>query len=830
MASKNGAKSPIEKVAAFIVDKRKAFYLIYIIAIIFCLFSSNWVKVDNTLTDYLADDTETRRGLTIMDDEFTTYATAKIMVDNISYDRAKELSEKLTDVDGIKEVDFDDSQKHYSDSSALFSITFDGSNTDAISETALESAKDMLSEYDTYVSAELGDTKANTIAKEISRVMVIVCIIIVSVLFLTSRTYMEIPTLLLTFIAAALLNKGTNFMMGTISFVSNSVAVVLQLALAIDYAIILCHRYTEERETKEPREAVISALTQAIPEISGSCLTTLSGLMAMTFMHFKIGYDMGVVLIKAIFLSILTVFTLMPGLLMSFSSLIDKTHHKNFVPEINHWGKIVVKLRYITPIIFAVLLVGSFFLANNCPYAYSYSLLSTFAKNDSQIADEMITDTFKSSNILAVLVPTGDYDKEKELINDLGQYKEIDTITGLANTEALDGYTLADRLTPRQFSELIDVDIELVRLLYSAYAVEKENVGKVIGGIDEYGVPLINMFDFVYDEVQNHTISLDQEMEDKINEINDKLSDGKKQLLGEHYSRIVLDLNLPEESSETFEFLDTLRSEAKKYYGDDVLLVGNSTSDFDLSSTFGQDNILISILSVLFVMLVLLFTFCSAGIPIILILVIQGSVWMNFSFPFIESKPMFFLSYLVVSSIQMGANIDYAIVITNRFTQLKDVMPPKQAVIKAISLAFPTILTSGTILAAAGFIIALMSSDAAISSIGLSLGRGTLISIILVMGILPQLLMLGNTIIEKTSFKVAIPVKNFKNSGKTAVDGRIHGYINGRVEGTFHGTVDGSVDVNVVGGNLKDDSSQGESDDTSDTKTENKEEDSNEKA
>ena len=166
----------------------------------------------------------------------------------------------------------------------------------------------------------------------------------------------------------------------------------------------------------------------------------------------------------------------------------------------------------------------------------------------------------------------------------------------------------------------------------------------------------------------------------------------------------MLDLNLPEESSETFEFLDTLRSEVKKYYGDDVLLVGNSTSDFDLSSTFGQDNILISILSVLFVMLVLLFTFCSAGIPIILILVIQGSVWMNFSFPFIENKPMFFLSYLVVSSIQMGANIDYAIVITNRFTQLKDVMPPKQAVIKAISLAFPTILTSGTILAAAGFI------------------------------------------------------------------------------------------------------------------------------
>ncbi len=158
-------------------------------------------------------------------------------------------------------------------------------------------------------------------------------------------------------------------------------------------------------------------------------------------------------------------------------------------------------------------------------------------------------------------------------------------------------------------------------------------------------------------------------MDSKLDDINEALSDGKKQLLGENYSRIVCDLNLPEESEDTFAFLDVVRETAQKYYPENVYLVGNSTSDLDLSSTFGQDNILISILSVLFVILVLLFTFNSAGLPIILILVIQGSVWINFSFPYLENSPLFFLSYLVVSSIQMGANIDYAIVITNRFTK-----------------------------------------------------------------------------------------------------------------------------------------------------------------
>ena len=754
MQSETKKPTIVERAAAFIVDRRKGFYLVYILLIIFSLFSSGWVSVNNDITDYLPDDTETRKGLSLMDEEFVTYATADIMVDNISYDDAENLFEELENIAGIKEVAFDNSDSHYSKGAALYSVTFDGGSTDDITVSAYEEAKNLTSDYDTYISASIGDEDSERMASEMNMVMIIACIIILGVLLISSRTYMEIPVLILTFGAAAILNKGTNFLMGTISFVSNSIAVVLQLALAIDYAIILCHRYTEERETKDARQAVVSALSKAIPEISGSCLTTLSGLIAMAFMQFKIGFDMSIVLIKAIIISILSVFTLMPGLLMSFSGLIDKTHHKNFIPQIDGWSRGVMKARFITPCVFAALVVVCFFLSNNCPYAYSDVELETITKNESQTARKMINETFSRTNVLAVVVPSGDYEKEQKFKKDLESFSQVDSVTGLAWVEATDGYEVGDFLSPREFAELTDMDIELVRLLYSAYAANNENYGKIVGGIDKYKVSLLDMFDFVFKMLDDGYVTLDDDMEEDMQELRDKLNDGKKQLESDKYSRLVLNLNIPEDGDEAFEFLNLAREAAKKYYGENVMLVGNSTNNSDLSRSFVRDNLMITILSIVFVLIVLFFTFQSAGLPLILILVIQGSIWINFSFPTITNSPIFFLSYLVVSSIQMGANIDYAIVITNRYTELRRKTDKFDAIKQSLNLAFPTIFTSGTILACAGFAIGLLSSNPTIASVGSSLGRGTVISIGLVMGILPQLLVLGDFIIEKTSFNL----------------------------------------------------------------------------
>lgn len=802
MKAESEQRHPLEVLSAFIVDKRKAFYLLYLGLTIFSLFSSSWVNVNDDITAYLADDSETRQGLDIMEREFTTFGSNRILVDNISYAKAQGLAKEIENIEGVKSLDFDNTTDNYRDGAALFVITYDGSATDAVSLDALSQVKATLDGFDLYVTGDTGSSTSEDLDAEMQVVFGIAVVIILLVLLFTSHTYMEIPVLLMTFGFAAILNMGSNFMFGSISFVSDSIAVVLQLALAIDYAIILCHRYTEERRDKPAREAVIAALVKAIPEIAGSSLTTLSGLAAMTFMQFKIGSDMGFVLMKAIVLSLLSVFTLMPGLLFSFSKLIDRTHHKNFVPEISAWGRLTVKTRFVLPPIFAVLLLVGFVLSNKCPFAYGYTALSTPNKNETQLAQEKVNERFGAVNTLAVLVPAGDYDKESQLLHELEALPEIHSALGLANAEAMDGYVVTDKLNPRQFAELTDLDIELARLLYSAYAVDQERFGKLVGDLNRFSVPLVDIFLFAYDRVQDGYVTPDAETMETLEDLHTQLTDAKKQLTGEHYSRIVLELNLPEESPETFAFLDTLHGIAARYYDSGVYLSGNATSNRDLASSFATDNILISILSAVFVVLVLLFTFQSAGLPVLLILVIQGSIWLNFSFPALSATPLFFLSYLIVSSIQMGANIDYAIVITNRYTQLKQQMRPKEAIVEALNQAFPTIITSGTILVAAGVLIGQLSSDPAVSSIGNCLGRGTIISIFLVMGVLPQLLLLGDQLIEKTSFTIKYRTPTTSRSGNLRIKGHVRGYISGMVDADFSGSIQGSINASVSGGEL----------------------------
>ena len=682
---------------------------------------------------------------------------------------------------------------------------------------------EMLSDYDFYVSGEVGVDTSSELAQEMNVVTLIAAVIIVLVLTFTSRAYAEVPVLLITFVAAALINMGTNFLLGTISFVSNSVTIVLQLALAIDYAIILIHRYSEEHEKMAPREASITALSKAIVEISSSSLTTVSGLIALAFMQFKIGADLAMVLIKAIMFSLLSVFTLMPGLIMLFSNLIDKSVHKNFVPKISAVGKFAFATKYVIPPVFVVVAIAGFIFSNQCPYCYGTSDLKTVRVSDQQIAEQKIKDNFGKTNLAALVVPAGDYESESKLINRLSNYEEVDSVMGLANIEAMDGYVLTDKLTPRQFSELVGLDYEVAKVLYAAYAINDEDYGDVVNGLESYSVPLIDMFMFAYDEVDKGYVTLDDDLMDTLEDLHTQLNKAKLQLQSDDYSRILVYLNLPEEGTQTFDFLGPIHDEAYKFYpSDDVYIVGNSTSDYDLSSSFVNDNLIISILSALFVIIILLFTFNSAGLPVLLIAVIQGSIWMNFSFPYFEDSPLFFLSYLIVNSIQMGANIDYAIVISNRYMELKQQMPIKQAITETLNQAFPTIITSGAILAAAGALIGVLSSNGTISSIGVCLGRGTLISIVLVMGVLPQILLLGDTIIEKTSFTIKKRERTQVSSGKIAVTGLVHGYVNGRIDAVVNGIIIGDVDARIESKNVdgltdsEEDNSQGEREEITD--------------
>ena len=808
MDKKSGG-SFMQKVAAVIVDRKTFFFLTFIVMAIFCAFSRNWVNVNDDITSYLAKDTETRRGLDIMDSEFTTFATANVMVSSITYDAAEKLAPKIGAIDGVHSVEFDATEAHYKNASALFAVTFDGDTTSEVSEKAMDEIKSLLADYDTYISSEVGNPMEQTIKSEMVVVLGIAVFIIIAVLLFTSKTYMEIPVLLITFGAAALLNMGTNYWFGTISYVTDSIAVVLQLALAIDYAIILCHRYTEEREHLEARDAAVAALSKAIPEISASSLTTISGLAALSLMHFRLGYDMGIVLIKAIIMSMLSVFLLMPGLLVLFSKLIDKTHHRSFVPKISLWGKLTVKTRYVIPPLFLIIAAAAFVFANRCPYVYGYSTLDTVKQNESKIADKMVASTFGTDNLVAMLVPSGSYEKEAQLLNVISAQPEVESAMGLANIEAMDGYTVTSALTPRQFAELTDQDIEAARLLYAAYAVNEKDYGQIVSSIDDYTVPLVDIVLFLRDQENAGYITLERDMSDMLDEMCAELEFGLAQLEGENWSRFVIYLNLPEESEETYEFLDSLHGIAGTYY-DDCVLVGESVNARDLRSSFSTDNLLISILSALFVVVVLLFTFRSVGLPLLLIIVIQSSIWINFSVPYLTSSNLFFISYLIVSAIQMGANIDYAIVISSRYLDLKKSMPIKEAMIETLNQAFPTIITSGAMLASAGLIIGRMTSDNTISSIGTCLGRGTIISIFLVMGVLPQILLLGDILIEKTAFAIKAPEITHVEGSTIRLHGRVRGQISGFVDADIQGVFQGSLHAMVESGAIEVDETRAE--------------------
>lgn len=418
------------KLATFIVDKRNLFLLITIILLAFSAFSRNWVEVENDQTAYLPASCETKQALNVMSDQFTTYGTAEVMVANITYDEAEALSGRIGAVKGVQSVAFDETSGHYARASALFTVTFDRDETDDACLTSLDAVKELLADYDLFVSTDLGNTLAETIDSEVSVIMVYVAVIIVAVLILTSRTYGEVPALLLTFIAA------------------------------------------------------------------------------MVFMQFKIDPDMGICPMKSILFALLAVFIVMPGLLVLFVPLIEKTEHRSWVPKISFAGRYAWASRKVVPFVFLMVIAACFFLSGKCPYTYGYSNLTTPKLNETQIAEKLIDDTFTTPNMLAFVVPAGDYEKEAALLTELESRGEIDHAVGLANTEAMDDYMLADKLTPRQFSELAGLDYEMAQVVY---ATEQGDYGKLMGNIASYKVPLIDMVLFVCEQADAGIIQLDAE-------------------------------------------------------------------------------------------------------------------------------------------------------------------------------------------------------------------------------------------------------------------------------------------------------------------------------
>ena len=736
-----------------IVQSRYLILLVFIVAAVYCALSVGRVRTNSDLTAFLPAETETRRGLSIMEDEFKTFSTENIMVANVTYETGEALAEAVRGIDHVANVVYDDTAAHYASASALLTVSYDGEEGDEDVAAAKAQLRELLAPYDIYsYSMDLKSYSAQ-LAQEMVGVILIAVIVIMAILAFTSRSYFEVFIFLLVFVFAALLNMGTNFWLGEISTITNSIAIILQLALAIDYAIIFSHRYQDEALVfSSAKEALVEALSKSIIEISSSSLTTISGLVALMLMQFRLGYDLGIVLAKGIVCSLLTVFLLMPGFIMFFPKAIRRTAHKSLIPDIRPWGRFLMRSKFCFIWLFLLILPAAIWCSSKTEFAFSDNTVTELVYSESRAAMHKITDTFANSTTVAILVPAEDFDKEKAVLRRVVELDEIKTTMGLAAVEIDDEHVLTDRYTPRMFAELLDIDIEESTLLFQAYGIRHEEYQAIFGTTENYEVPLVDLFLYLFDLTDRGVVTLDAETQEEMDELRDTLEFALAQLRGEKWNRLLFTADVPVEGEQSLSLVEKVRAIAEEYYGPGaVLVVGDITSARELRESYSGDSLLINVLTILFVFTILLFTFRTVVGSAILVFVIQGSIWINFSFPFLEGSHPIFVTYMIVSAIQMGATIDYAIVLMNRYLVLRRELPKKEAMAEAVNHSFPTVLTSGSIMTIAGLLIGYRVSDIYVNHIGLAVGRGAFISVILVLTVLPQLLVLFDGAIRKTT-------------------------------------------------------------------------------
>ena len=743
------------KISKLIVDQRRLIIFLFLLACIISGILYPHVRVNSDVASYLPDETETRVAQHIMDEELGVSPMVNLMVNNITYEQAQDvILPIIEDTEGVKSVSVSDDKQHYNNSAAMFDVSLeDNADVDALL-AVIDDIKANLSDYDCYSNSPNINDSMQQIQKELPPLLVAVFLVVIIVLLISLQSYMEVLIFLITFVAAAIINMGTNIIFGEISSVTQSIAIVLQLALSIDYSIILFDRFAEEKREMDSYHAIVAALSKAIVEISSSSLTTMAGLAALVVMQLKIGADLGLVLCKGILCSLLSVFLLMPGLLIIFSDKIEKTQHRSFIPDIKPFASFAVKFRYIFVAVFVVMAAAGCVFSSKCPYSFNALAVNTEnPSTEKEIAVSRIENTFGPTELGMIIVPSGDADKEKILLNRVSELENVTEVTGLSTTEVKDGYTLTQEITPKELSELVGIDYSACKLLYQLYGVKHEQYQSIFSDTADYRISIMNLFEFVHEQSELGVINLGESSKEKLNEMYETLTDAKEQMQGENYSLMLFKFKGAPDSDETYDLIQRIREEGMEMY-DTVYVAGNATSCYDLEQSFSSDNMRITLITIAAVLIVLLFTFRSASLPVLLVLIIQGSTWINFSVPYFTGNSLFFLGYLIVSSIQMGATIDYAIVFTNRYTDLRSNMSAADAAVRALNDSFPTILTSGSILTIVGYLLGVTSSNVIIYSLGFALGRGTLISIIIVLTALPGIMILCDKLIAKTYFKI----------------------------------------------------------------------------
>jgi hypothetical protein len=674
-----------QRISGAILRRHRAVLIGCAVVAAVCAFAMRLVKTNFVMSDYLPKDAPSTVALGAMEKSFSQpIPNLTIAMQCASIPEALDTKRKIAAVPDVLDVlwlddaadvllplemqDSDEVEAWYKDGYARFSVTVDKAKIkvciDAL-ETLLGSRALMAGE-----ALNLSVAQRAT-GNELPKIILFVVPLVILVLLLTSHSWFDPILFMLTIGFAILLNEGTNALIGQVSFITKSTAAILQLAVSMDYAVFLLHRFESYRaQGFDSKQAMAKAVSHSFSAIAASAMTTVVGFLVLALMRFRIGPDMGIVLAKGIAFSFLSVMVLLPALTVASLKWIDALRHRSLLPSFERFGGFVVKTCIPIALIVCVLIVPGFIGQRNNRFVYGSSGMNS-ANSKIKADADTIDATFGKSVQMVLLVPEGDFPREEALSQTLLKIPHVTSVVSYLSA-------VGAEIPP----EFLPLDV----------------LSRFRGG---------------------------------------------------GFDRLILAVNTNDEGVEAFFAVEEVRSAVGVYYPSGAHLIGPSVINYDLKDTIVKDNSVVTIAVILAIFLVLLLTFRSAFIPLILLFAIEGATWINLCIPFFMGSSLNYLGYLIISSVQLGCTVDYGILFTQQYTAFRKIAGKREAVKLTVADTAASILTPAGILAIAGFMLGFISTNGIISELGAILGRGGILSSLTVLLALPGLLLVFDKLVVR---------------------------------------------------------------------------------
>ena len=719
-----------DKLPKWLISRRFRILGIFAALTLLCAFGALQVRVNYDMTRYLPDDSAMKQGLDLMNREFPSMGADKsirVMTDGLDASAEAELLERLRALPHVDSVAHGSGDAYRQGTRSLFVIrTY--ADYGSPEERSIERALD--NDFREYRLLWKND---NAGADGVPFWLFPAAgAILVVILLIMCRSWFE-PVLFLANIGmAVVLNAGTNIIFGEISYVTSTMAAVLQLVLSIDYSIMLMNRYRQEKCSGLcPADAMAAALRNCFASIAGSALTTAAGLLALAFMHFKIGLDLGLSLAKGVLLSLLCVLTVLPGLIVMGDRLIERSAKKTFRFSMDRLARFSCRHRVLLSIGFVVLFAVFAILQGTTPVTY------TLAKVDP------IAETFPPDNPLVIVYENKDEDAMAQLAERVARYDRVMQVIswpGLFGRAfgadelpaALAGFSALDPAAGDGFS----MDPAMLQMIY---LLRFSDSGLPAG---ERKMTIPELMDYVQGTLLNDprfAALVAPEMRDAVNSAKAQLDNGMRMLKSDGWSRMVIYSSLPVESAETKALMDMLSDAGSRLTGR-YYMIGNSAMSYEMQHSFTGELWTITLLTAAAIFLIVLLTSRSFIVPALLVLIVQCGVFITVTLIGWQGYQIYFLALLIVECVLMGATIDYGILFTGYYRENRAAMSPAGALKAAYDGSVHSIMTSGLIIVVITGVFGYTYPDPAIAEICRTIATGALSAVLVILLMLPGLL------------------------------------------------------------------------------------------